>query len=176
MNTNKTDITPDTKIADLLLHYPTLEQTLKDYSSAFAALDNPALRDTVAKATSLQQLAKAGGYDIAEMINTLREAVGISSPQSCVCDADEYDGIAVLSTAPTSVTDTIDVRPMIAQGNHPKDIVIKRAAELSKGETLELIAPFVPAPLLDILLGQGFAVSMLPPSTDGTVRAFIRQK
>ena len=61
MNTNKTDITPDTKIADLLLHYPTLEQTLKDYSSAFAALDNPALRDTVAKATSLQQLAKAGG-------------------------------------------------------------------------------------------------------------------
>ena len=164
MNTNKTDITPDTKIADLLLHYPTLEQTLKDYSSAFAALDNPALRNTVVKATSLQQLAKAGGYNIAEMINTLREAVGISSPQSCVCDTDEY------------VTDTIDVRPMIAQGNHPKDIVIKRAAELSKGETLELIAPFVPAPLLDILLGQGFAVSMLPPSTDGTVRAFIRQK
>jgi len=65
---------------------------------------------------------------------------------------------------------------MIAQGNHPKDIVIKRAAELSKGETLELIAPFMPAPLLDILLGQGFAVSMLPPSTDGTVRAFIQQK
>ena len=91
MNTNKTDITPDTKIADLLLHYPTLEQTLKDYSSAFAALDNPALRDTVAKATSLQQLAKAGGYNIAEMINALREAVGISSPQSCVCDTDEYD-------------------------------------------------------------------------------------
>ena len=110
------------------------------------------------------------------MINTLRQTVGVSSPQSCVCDADEHDGIVVLSAAPTSVTDTIDVRPMIAQGNHPKDIVIKRAAELSKGETLELIAPFVPAPLLDILLGQGFAVSMLPPSTDGTVRAFIRQK
>ena len=109
------------------------------------------------------------------MINTLRQAVGVSSPQSCVCDADEHDGIAVLSAAPTSVTDTIDVRPMIAQGNHPKDIVIKRAAELSKGETLELIAPFVPAPLLDILLGQGFAVSMLPPSTDGTVRAFLRK-
>ena len=105
MNINKIDITPDTKIADLLLHYPTLEQTLKDYSSAFAALDNPALRNTVAKATSLQQLAKAGGYDIAEMINTLRQTAGVSSPQSCVCDSDEYDGIVVLSAAPTSVTE-----------------------------------------------------------------------
>ena len=72
------NITPDTKIADLLKEFPQLEATIIRYSPAFSALKNPVLRRTVAKVTSLQQAAKVGNVSIVEMVDTLRAEVGQS--------------------------------------------------------------------------------------------------
>ena len=76
------NITPATKIADLLKEFPQLEATLIKYSPAFSALKNPVLRRTVAKVTSLQQAAKVGNVSIVEMVDTLRAEVG----QSPLCE------------------------------------------------------------------------------------------
>ena len=48
MHRNKPLITPETKVGELLTHYPELEELLLQFSPAFATLKNPILRRTVA--------------------------------------------------------------------------------------------------------------------------------
>lgn len=64
MKRSRVDITPNTKVSELLRDYPELEEKLQQLSSAFAALKNPVLKRTVAKVTLLQQAAKVGGVSI----------------------------------------------------------------------------------------------------------------
>ncbi|WP_373732210.1 DUF1858 domain-containing protein, partial [Bacteroides heparinolyticus] len=73
-------ITPDTKVAELLDRFPQLETAMLKLSPAFAALKNPVLRKTVAKVTSLQQAAKVGGINVVEMVTILRKEAGLSPP------------------------------------------------------------------------------------------------
>ena len=78
MHRNKPLITPETKVGELLTHYPELEELLLQFSPAFATLKNPILRRTVAQVTSLRQAAKVGNANIVEMVNSLRQAAGQS--------------------------------------------------------------------------------------------------
>src|SRR5690554_7526154 len=119
MSRNRANITPDTKVAELLKDYPELEGTILQFSPSFAALKNPVLRRTVARVTSLQQAAKVGNAPIVEMVNSLREAVGLSSLQDNFCPEADSGEIPVSSRPPaTPVTFTLDVRPIIAGGSH----------------------------------------------------------
>ena len=69
-------ITPRTKVAELLDHYPELEDDLVGMAPAFETLRNPALRKTVANVTTLQNVAKIANIQVTEMVNTLRGKVG----------------------------------------------------------------------------------------------------
>src|SRR5690554_2825190 len=142
MSRNRANITPDTKVAELLKDYPELEGTILQFSPSFAALKNPVLRRTVARVTSLQQAAKVGNVNIVEMVNVLREAAGLSSLEENFCPDSKSGGVPVSAEAPdTPVTHTLDVRPIISAGDHPKDAVVAEAAKLSSGECMELISP-----------------------------------
>lgn len=174
MKKDKTDITPDTKVADLLNDYPETESVLLRYSTAFAALKNPVLRRTVAKVTSLQQAAKVGGVDVVDMVDALRQVVGMEALRYSIYNSSDDDTVATISQAPKADR-LLDVCDMITQGNHPKDIVIHTAEELAVGQILELVTPFVPSPIIDILRNKGFAISIMPPS-DGKVRTFISRQ
>ncbi|WP_158602621.1 hypothetical protein [Proteiniphilum sp. X52] len=46
MSRDRIDITPDTKVAELLKSYPELEGIILQFSPAFAALKNPVLYST----------------------------------------------------------------------------------------------------------------------------------
>lgn len=173
MSEQKIDITPDTKVAELLKNYPELEEAMLQFSPAFAALKNPVLRKTVAKVTSLQQAAKVGNVDVVEMVNTLREKVGMTSLEENFCPDSVDNPAGVAHQVPeTPVTFTLDVRPIIAAGDHPKEIVLTEADKLAPGECMELISPFPPAPLIDILKKRGFKVTMLSPE-EGLVKTFV---
>ena len=175
MNKQKIDITPDTKVADLLKNYPELEGTVLQFSPAFAALKNPVLRKTVAKVTSLQQAAKVGNINVVDMVDALRKEAGMSGLGENFCPDSEEGHITVSQEAPTTpVTFTLDVRPIIDAGDHPKDIVLTQAEKLSPGECMELISPFPPVPLINLLQKKGFKVTMLAPEK-GIVRTFVEQ-
>lgn len=47
------------------------------------------------------------------------------------------------------IAKTIDIREMLHAGEQPVHEVLSAMKKLSKGEILEVIAPFIPAPLLD---------------------------
>ncbi|MCE5178202.1 MAG: DUF2249 domain-containing protein [Porphyromonadaceae bacterium] len=75
------------------------------------------------------------------------------------CLDGEEGTLTVSQIAPeTPVTFTLDVRPIIDAGNHPKDIVLTQAEKLLPGECMELISPFPPVPLINLLQNKGFKV------------------
>lgn len=152
-----TVITPKIKIAEMLNVYPQLEDLMAEISPDFKKLKNPILRNTVARVTTLEQAVKIAGLQLGEVINKIRAAVGQDtldnveeSPDGFVNDFNQFDE--------NEISIKIDARPLIENGEHPLDLVIKKFTILENGKYLELITPFLPIPLIDIARQRGAKV------------------
>ncbi len=53
-------------------------------------------------------------------------------------------------------TKVLDVRPILADGGEPFEVIMNTAAPLTSGQTLLIIAPFEPVPLYRTLGARGF--------------------
>ena len=53
-----------------------------------------------------------------------------------------------------------DVRPLLARGEEPFPLIRARVDGLKAGEGVIVIAPFLPAPLVEMLKSEGFAATM----------------
>ncbi len=53
-----------------------------------------------------------------------------------------------------------DVRPNLAQGEEPFPLIRARVDALTPGQGITIIAPFVPAPLIELLKSEGFQAAM----------------
>ncbi len=49
-----------------------------------------------------------------------------------------------------------DVRPHLARGEEPFALIRARVDTLKAGEGVTLVAPFMPAPLIELLKSEGF--------------------
>ncbi|OHE85859.1 MAG: hypothetical protein A3G75_09680 [Verrucomicrobia bacterium RIFCSPLOWO2_12_FULL_64_8] len=67
---------------------------------------------------------------------------------------------------------TLDVRPMLAKGVEPFAEIRKRVDALAPGAGLTVVAPFMPAPLIEKLQSEGFS-SRVERHTDGAWAAFF---
>ncbi|MBI2814018.1 MAG: DUF2249 domain-containing protein [Opitutae bacterium] len=54
---------------------------------------------------------------------------------------------------------TIDVRPLLARGEEPLPLLRAQVDALAAGQGLTVIAPFMPAPLMEMLKGEGYQVT-----------------
>ena len=52
---------------------------------------------------------------------------------------------------------TLDIRPLIARGEEPRAKVLAAIAALAPGESLTLITPFLPSPLIERLQAEGLS-------------------
>lgn len=160
MSDKKLDITPQTKIGALLEDYPQLEATLISVAPAFKKLQNPLLRKTVAKLTSIEQAARIGGINVGELVTRLRQEVG----QCSACELASVSGAKTATNEPPDwfvserIVDSLDVRPLIEKGEHPIGKVFGILGQLGPGEIFELITPFEPAPIIDQATAKGFGV------------------
>ena len=147
MNEEKLIISPKTKISQLIEVYPQLEDILIDYLPAFKKLKNPSLRKTVAKVATLQQAASIGKVKVENLINHLRKEVG----QDIISSVSEnkYNTIKPKWFNPDLIAEEFDARDMLAAGEHPVNQVISDLKKLETGKIYKLIAPFLPAPLID---------------------------
>lgn len=140
-------ITPRTKVMELLEAYPELEQLLINTVPAFEKLKNPILRKTVARITTLQQAAAVGGVKTEDLINKLRKAAGQEHMED-IQDA----GFVTIQPGwyrEEKIVKTLDVREMLAAGEHPVNQVLADVKELKEGQIYLMIAPFLPAPLIE---------------------------
>ena len=51
---------------------------------------------------------------------------------------------------------TLDVRPLITRGEEPRAKILAAIAALAPGDSLALVTPFLPSPLIEKLQPDGF--------------------
>lgn len=61
---------------------------------------------------------------------------------------------------------TFDVRPLLARGEEPFEAIRSRVDTLAAGQGVTILAPFMPAPLIELLKSEGFA-STIEHRADG---------
>lgn len=147
-------ITPKTKVLQLIETYPKLEDILIHYVPAFKKLKNPILRKTVAKIATLQQAATVGNVVVEDLINVLRKEVGqdILSIETFV----DYNKQQPAWFDENKIGNELNITEMLAAGEQPVNQVIADLKSLEKNSIYKIIAPFVPAPLIDKATSLGF--------------------
>jgi uncharacterized protein (DUF2249 family) len=55
---------------------------------------------------------------------------------------------------------TFDVRPHLARGEEPFALIRTRVDALTPGHGVTVVAPFMPAPLIELLKSEGFQSTM----------------
>lgn len=141
-------ITPKTKVFDIIEAYPELEDYLIAYVPAFEKLKNPVLRKTVGKVATLQQAALIGNVNVGLLVNQLRQEIGQNMIEN---DTEEHQYNYQLPTwfDADKVSIQFDVREMLANGEHPVAQVMEDLKKQKEDEIYQLIAPFLPVPLID---------------------------
>ena len=147
MERYKLIISPKTKVLQLIETYPQLEDILINYVPSFKKLKNPILRKTVAKIATLQQAATIGNLKVEDLINLLRKEVGQDAIES---EKDvSYNTKQPLWFDTSKIKTELDIREMLNAGEQPVNQVISDLNKLQSDEIFKVIAPFVPAPLID---------------------------
>jgi uncharacterized protein (DUF2249 family) len=147
MENHKLIISPKTKVLQLIEAYPQLEDVLINYVPAFKKLKNPILRKTVAKIATLQQAAIVGNVKVEDLINLLRKEVGQDTVE--VANEVNYNTKQPDWFDLSKVKSELDVREMLNAGEQPVSQVMSDLNKLKTDEIYKVVAPFVPAPLID---------------------------
>ncbi|MBS0010630.1 MAG: DUF1858 domain-containing protein [Bacteroidales bacterium] len=142
-------ITPKTKIYDLLSDYPELEELLISMAPQFEKLRNPVLRKTITRITNLSQAAAIAGINVEEMVSTLRKEAGQEEMTFSSEMNRSYNTSVPAWFDKNKVVNNIDIRVMLHDGEQPVHEVLASLKKLKDNEILKVIAPFLPAPLLD---------------------------
>jgi len=159
--TKKADITPLTKIGELLDSYPELEEILIAQAPAFKKLSNPVLRRTVARIATVEKAAGIAGIPARELVRTLRNAVGLDVEVDTGDRSTEPGTVQEPAVLPAwvdakNVRETIDADALLDAGVVPLARVLTRARELKGSDLLRVDSSFRPAPLTEKLHESGF--------------------
>jgi hypothetical protein len=168
-------ITPATKVAELLEHYPELETVLIGLAPPFEKLRNPILRRTVARVASLEQASAIAGLSVRELVVALRRAAGqpvepagaggrevgpAGAAHTCAMASSQPcapGGVGTsLSPAGAGGVTTIDADALLAAGEVPLKPIFDAAAGLAPGERLQVLVSFRPVPLMERLAERGY--------------------
>jgi hypothetical protein len=150
-------ITPKTKIFDLLKAFPELEDELIQLAPQFEKLKNPFLRKTITKITNLGQAAAIGGLNVETLVNRLRAKAGQHSLEALDKQGSNYVTEQPAWFDETAIRQSIDIRILLNAGEQPVHEVLAALKKSEDHEIVKVIAPFIPAPLIDKSVSLGFA-------------------
>jgi uncharacterized protein (DUF2249 family) len=146
---DKLIITPKTKIYNLLEAYPQLEDVLIGEAPQFTKLKNPVLRKTIARVTTLAQAAVVGGLKVEELILKLRKEVGQEEIDALDAEEGKINTVKPDWYESSTVVEILDIREKLNQGEHPIHDVMSAIKKLKENELLKVVAPFIPAPMIE---------------------------
>lgn len=69
------ELSPKTKVNDVLVRYPFLKDFLINLNPEFKMLDNPFMRKTVGRLASLGKVAMIGGMDVKKLLDDIAEKI-----------------------------------------------------------------------------------------------------
>lgn len=165
MSSKEIAITPKTKIKELLDAFPELEEVLIKISPAFAKLQNPILRRTVARVATLQQAAAIGGIAVDELVNQLREACHLEVVEDEIASNNYFSIEPPDWFSEDLIHSRFNATPIINAGGSPMAEILQFIKDLPKEKIFELSTPFLPAPIIDMLVAKGFLVYCIQKET-----------
>ncbi len=152
------EITPQSKLLDVLEAYPTLEEQIVNIAPPFKNLKNPVLRRTVGRLATLAQVAQIGGMDVGKLVNTLRKAAG-QSEWAALVETPLTIAIPRSAGDPEWISGepqfTIDGTGLLERGEVPLGKVNEGLRKLDAGRFVLLVTNFEPTPILDAMRKQG---------------------
>ncbi len=147
----------------------TVEQILSDFKSG-AADSAPFWIQMGGKFIHIEYFAlrnEKGEYlGTLEMSQDLTEKRELTGDQRLLSyrKGDSANRPSNTDNAPSRPSYTLDARPLLAQGIHPLEQVMREAATMKPGEIYEIITPFPPAPMIEKMGAAGYECSS---ETDG---------
>ncbi len=152
------NITPETKVGDLLDANPEAEEALIAIAPKFKALKNPVLRRTVAKVATLEQAARVADMSVNELVRSLRRALGQDAGETEIGSETGASDVDAPTWIAGRAVYEFDADSMLARGETPVGKVSEALAGLAAGESLLVRSTFQVAPLIDALRGKGHEV------------------
>jgi len=154
---NELEITPSVTVHALLEAYPELEEVLIGIAPPFKKLRNPLLRKSVAKVATIKHISSVGNVPLNELIDKIREAVG--QPVSTESYSDEdYFAEQPDWFSPDKITLSVDEDKMDDKDQMTLVTILRDTKNVKKGDIIELITSFLPAPGIEILKSKGYSV------------------
>lgn len=149
-------ITEKTKIAALLKHNPDALEAIVSLSPDFEKLRNPILRKLMAPRASIAMAAKIGGCTPQDFFDRLRP-LGFEADTSVKEEAAPRKPLPpFLQAIPEDRLVVLDVRPVLAGGKDPLNLILQTVKGLKPGQVLKIVNTFEPTPLMGVLKKQGF--------------------
>ncbi len=99
-------------------------------------------------------MAGMGSVKVEDLINRMRKEVGQDN-----ITIEKDMGYAMEKPVwfdKEKVVTEFDVREILAAGEHPVNQVISEMAKINSGDIYKVIAPFLPAPMIDKITALGF--------------------
>ena len=173
MSQNTLEITPSVTVHTLLKTYPELEEVLIGLAPPFKKLKNPILRRTIAKVATIRHIASVGGIPLNELVNKLRKAVGQPEIDEFYVDEDYFEKQPGWFS-PDKVVLSINEAKLKDKDKMTLTIILKEAKNVKKGEIIELITSFLPAPGIDALKNKGYSAWTKKESNDIIKSYFLK--
>ncbi len=173
MTSGNIEITPSTKVNDLLDVYPELEETLIGIAPPFKKLKNPFIRKSVARVATIKHISSVGNVPLNELINKLRKAIGQPATN------DFYEDENYFSNKPEWFSADKISLSMNEEKLEDKDkmtlvTILQEARNVKKGEIIELITSFIPAPGIDRMKSKGYSVWTVKEDDDLIKSYFLK--
>jgi len=173
MSQTTIDINPSVTVHTLLESYPELEDVLIGIAPPFKKLKNPFLRKTVAKVATLKHISSVGGVHLDTLVAQLREAVG--QPLTTESYEDQnYFGEQPEWFSTEKISLSINEDKLENKDKMTLTVILKESKNIQKGEIIELITSFLPAPGIDILKSKGYLAWTLKESEDVIKSYFLK--
>ncbi len=148
----------NTKIAAILKQHPDALEAIVSISPKFEKLRNPVLRKLMAGRASLAMASKIGGCSLQTFFEKLKPlGFEIDDLTSTVAEQKREVPSFITSLKKDQLVE-LDVRPVIAAGNDPLDIITEKVKTIKAGQVLKISNIFEPVPLMKLLEKQGFEV------------------
>ena len=167
-------INRNTRISTLIKEKEETITAIASINKHFIKLKNPILRRVLAPRVTVADAAKVGGVEVEVMIKKLEE-IGFKFEGEMV----QKSHTNIINTKNMSTTKNIknlvslDVRPTLASGEDPFNIIMKAVKVLKEEETLQIINSFEPIPLIKKLESKGYE-SWTERPEEGEVHTFFK--
>lgn len=149
-------INANTKIAPILKENPKALDVIIGINKKFEKLRNPFLRKVMGPRTTLVAASKVAGCEVEDFFRKL-ETLGFEIDRNAKTITERKKNVpAFIVSLKKEQLMELDVRPVIASGRDPLNIIMQKIKTVQPGQVLKIINTFEPTPLILMMEKKGF--------------------